>query len=322
MLSWFRRRFRPVPLREWALPGEIGTISFPVAMEVSPEDDSTLLAEWPETDDICLRVSSMTVERQDGQENSAIEAVRHSARERNHKTYTAGERLIEVGAETEVEENGMPLILRQWLVGMKTSVTIITATIRRDRRTSELVTRTLEVMPRIVESVNIRWTQRTIRSGGMTVETRRGTAEAPSPRSVAEFGPREREWLRRGLELSRDLAIRYGSGGELRPEELDRVFARWTAETDEKESGVDVAHALGAAFGNYLVETHAFRWRLISDEFGTEFAVCHELGDTTAFPRASVERRIEDGECDMFRALTIGIVDCLKERRAEQAPQG
>src|SRR5690606_35243220 len=100
--------------------------------------------------------------------------------------------------------------------------------------------------------------------------------------------------------VAQELSLAYGSGSLLDPEELDRVFSRWTLEEGEKEPPHVVANALGAAFGEYLVERHGFSWAVVTDAYGTEFAVTHPLGKTTAFPRASVEKRIENGQTEFF----------------------
>lgn len=76
-----------------------------------------------------------------------------------------------------------------------------------------------------------------------------------------------------------------------------------------------IANSLGAAFGNYLVRSHGFRWGVIIDEQGEEYAVKHLLGNTVAYPVASVEKRIARREPDFFQSVYALIIDQL--RRAE-----
>jgi hypothetical protein len=114
------------------------------------------------------------------------------------------------------------------------------------------------------------------------------------------------------LDRARALGLNYGSGGELGPEELDRVFSRWMHEHGEKEQNAHIADALGAAFGAFLVQHHGFEWVVVTDEYGTEYAVKHQVKDAIAFPRASVEKRIEDNEPEFFQNVYLLILNTLK----------
>jgi hypothetical protein len=141
-------------------------------------------------------------------------------------------------------------------------------------------------------------------------------AVEPTPQETRAFGATEEAWLNRGNEYSRALSIKYGSGGELDPEELDRIFSRWMAESGEKEADDVISNALGAAFGDYLVANYGFQWVILTDEYGTEYAVRHGLGQTTAFPKASVQKRIEDGQTEFFQNVYLIIVDQLRRGEA------
>jgi hypothetical protein len=69
---------------------------------------------------------------------------------------------------------------------------------------------------------------------------------------------------------------------------------------------------LGAAFGEFLVEQKEFRWVVVTDEYGTEYAVRCNIGEVTAFPRASIEKRIEDGCPELFQNIYLMTLDQLK----------
>src|ERR1700733_9934515 len=101
----------------------------------------------------------------------------------------------------------------------------------------------------------------------------------PVEQKVVDFGPTENGWLEENRQLATALGLKYGSGGFLAPEELDVVFSRWTYDDQEKEPGESVANALGAAFGDYLVEQHGFRWVVVTDQYGTEYAVKHRVAE-------------------------------------------
>jgi hypothetical protein len=115
--------------------------------------------------------------------------------------------------------------------------------------------------------------------------------------------------------------LKYGSGGVLDPDELDRIFWRWSLERDGAESPDIISSALGAAFGNYLVDEHGFKWVVVGDEFGSECAVRHRIGATMAFPRASVQKPIDNGESEFFSSLYLGIVEHLEQSETESQPR-
>lgn len=105
----------------------------------------------------------------------------------------------------------------------------------------------------------------------------------------------------------------------LTPNELDIVFSRWMTDEEPKELADEVAAALGAAFGDYLVDEHGFRWVVVQDEYGREYAVSDAAARVTAFPRSSVSKRIEDGETECFQNLRIGILDLQQRMQQEWA---
>ena len=87
---------------------------------------------------------------------------------------------------------------------------------------------------------------------------------------------------------------------------------------EEKEADDLVANALGAMFGDFLVENHGFRWVVVTDEYGAEYAIKHSIAETMAFPRSSVQKRIEDRCPEFFQDLYVGILDHLKRSEQEQ----
>jgi hypothetical protein len=139
----------------------------------------------------------------------------------------------------------------------------------------------------------------------------------PAEQSVRDFAGEE---LASGsLESARALGVKYGDGGEQTPAELDRIFWRWRQDTDDKPGGEELANALGAAFGEFLIERHGFRWALVTDEFGTEYTVRHSPGETMAFPRSSVEKRLDVDDPEIFQNLTAAIVHRLREAEEESS---
>lgn len=316
MRFWFRKKKQAAEMCEVSLPGEMGTVSVPTAFHVEMEDERTLLAHPKGEDVISLRFSSISISKKDGNDETAGKiAVRQRAEEMGLAYHEVEDKGI-LSYEDPSEQDGVPLLVKYWYIGSKNTIVIFSATILEPKKNARVVTDTLALIPLILDSLKITKTYRAVVAEDRTVETFTTTAD-PTPQTVEPFGPEQDLWLNESLELARALGVKYASGGDLTPEELDVVFSRWMHDEDEKESDDAVANALGAAFGDYLVEQHGFRWVVVTDEYGTEYAVKHTTGQTTAFPRASVEKRIEDKCPEFFQNVYLIVLDQLKRSEEE-----
>lgn len=317
MAFWFGKK-KQAELREAVLPGEMGTISFPADFAVELEDERTLLAYPKDENAISLRASSISIRRKDRNDETAGKmAVREHAEEHGLQYSEVGDKGM-LSYEEPSEQDGVPLLIKYWYVGSKNTFVIFSATIVAAEKDGKRVKAILELVPRILDSLEITKTYRVIETEDRKVEAFTTTAE-PVPQEIVPFGPNENQWLEENLEAAKALGIKYGSGGDLMPEELDVVFSRWMQDDEEKESDEAVTNALGAAFGDYLVEQHGFRWVVVTDEYGTEYAVRHTIGKTMAFPRASVQKRIEDRCPEFFQNMYLFVLDQLKRSAEEQA---
>lgn len=77
----------------------------------------------------------------------------------------------------------------------------------------------------------------------------------------------------------------------------------------------DVVLAVGAAFGEHLVRTLGFEWRIATDEWGTDIAVLARpgRGDITIFPTDYVAKRWERREPRFLVASVGPILQTLQE---------
>lgn len=309
-MSWFRKDKPIVEFHTVDLPGNIGSVSIPADFTVKMEDDSTLLA-YPQTGEaLSLCFSSLSRVTEGCGEDEGKTYVRDKAIKERLEYQEFDDRGI-VTSEEETKEKGTPLIIRFWEVGMGNTVVIVSATILRAKRNDGVVRSILNAMPVILQSIKITRIHKIIESGDRKVETVTETTNRTSS-TIAPFGSEEQRWLDSSLARAKELGLRYGSGGELGPEELDRIFSRWMSEENEKEPDESVADALGAAFGTRLVDHNGFHWVVLTDELGTEYVVKHGLSETTAYPRASVQKRIANKQPEFFRDLYVAILDLLK----------
>jgi hypothetical protein len=314
---WFGKKKQAAKFRPAVLPGEMGTISFPADLTVKMEDAKTLLAYPKDKNYISLRVSSFSISRKDGNVETAGKiAVKERAEKEGRRYYEIEDKGILSYEEPSVQ-NGVPLVVKYWFVGSKNTFAIFSATIVEAKKGDGVVKAILDLIPRILDSLKITKTYRMVVAEERKVESYSTTVD-PFPQTIVPFESKEDAWREGSLELARVLGVKYGSGGDLTPVELDVVFSRWMHDEEEKENDDAVANALGAAFGEHLVEQHGFRWVVVTDKYGTEYAVRHSIAETMAFPRTSVQKRIERRCPEFFQDLCLGVLDQLKRSKKER----
>jgi hypothetical protein len=307
---WFHKGKPSTEFRTVDLPGDIGSVSIPTDFVAKMEDDATLLVYPRGCESLSFRLSSISFVKKGGDEHGGRAYVRDKAQEKGLEYQEADDRGI-LTYEEKTVENGTPLILRFWEVGMRNTVVVVSATILRAKRNNAVVRSTLNAVPNILQSIEVARIHRIIESDGRNVETVTETTDR-TPSTLVPFSGKEEAWLASSLALARELCRKYSSGGELEPAELDRIFSRWMYEENEKETGESVVNALGAAFGAWLADRYSFSWGVLTDECGTEYVVRHKLGETTAYPIASVRKRIESRQPEFFQNLCLAILDQLK----------
>lgn len=118
---------------------------------------------------------------------------------------------------------------------------------------------------------------------------------------ISELNDSERGWLGAHLKVAQSLADASAGAAApspLTPALLDAVWNAWipTAAQDP-ESVNTIINAIGAAFGQFLVDSDGFRWVVASDEHGTEMAVIALEGtaDVVLYPMNLVAKRYETG---------------------------
>lgn len=78
------------------------------------------------------------------------------------------------------------------------------------------------------------------------------------------------------------------------PNSLDEIIDKWNGDSLRfnctKEHFVN---CIGAAFGDYLVRTYNMQWKIVTDEYGADYATTIEKKQLTNFPLNSVLKAID-----------------------------
>lgn len=301
------------PMCKWNLPGDVGTVLIPESLAVEMEGDETLLA-YANGDVIVLRFTCLSFASKGSSSEYAMQEYLQARAAREHLEYQSDGDNGVLAYQKSSEHDGQPLRIFSWDVGSKQTLVIISATIYPQDIDESVVKRVLNLMPRVVGSVKITRTHLVVADEeGLEVTVTDDVVE-PCEQEYVPFEAADFAWLDESRQNARALSLKYGDGGELTPASLDVIFGRWMFDEDvEKEEGDIVASALGASFGDYLVEHLNFSWLIVKDSRSAEPAVKHGQVHSIAYPRASVVKRIEDRKSDFFRGLFAAIRHALAE---------
>ena len=278
------------------------------------EDKDTLLAYPGNGADIYLRFSSISISKGNDNNQVAIDAVRERGKDLGIAVKESIDKAI-IAYDEETEENGIKLIIKYWQVGSKNTLVFASASIRKGTENKNVVKKLLDRMPEILESVEVTKVFSVVKYDDKKVAMLSEEVD-PESETILEFSENDMQWLESSLRSAQEMGVKYGSGGELNPAELDNIFSRWLSEEREKESNDYVSNALGASFGEFLSREHNFRWIVIVSKYGSEYAVRHKAEDITSYPRASVQKRIETKQEKFFEGIYSIILDRLRQAGA------
>jgi len=108
---------------------------------------------------------------------------------------------------------------------------------------------------------------------------------------IYELEEREKQFLSAALAKARTWLD--DPDDLLKLEALDKLYTDCLP--DIRNGSTDRAEAidvLGTAYGNLLVQ-NGFRWIVVEDQYGTDYAVRHDATGVMAFPHSSVAKRLD-----------------------------
>lgn len=89
---------------------------------------------------------------------------------------------------------------------------------------------------------------------------------------------------------------------------LDDAFYRWQRDKNRSYTEQQVIEMLGAYLGNQLIADLNMEWVVVTDQYGTDFAVRAKKMEVMSFPFSSVSKRIESNQYDFM----VGVYEAVK----------
>ncbi len=287
----------------------LATIDVPPGYQTQTEADGTLVVYPPGAELITLRLAVLTFKTPAHHALTGLDLLRLRAQEDRDHFHAAGEHGIML-YEEPADDHGEPAMNKYWNLGMDDEIVILSATILQRRAHDPAVRQVLSEIPAMLDSIKLGKKYEFVDTPWGTLPTQMAVVR-PEAQLITDFGPAQIHWLQRNLELARHLAQEYMGWPlpeMLDPQWLDQIFLLWRADhgpaADEAKS---VADALGAAFGEWLVQTLAMRWVVVDDQYGSAYAVRHERREAMAFPVTSVTKRMEHGDAGFLTEIAAAI---------------
>jgi len=106
---------------------------------------------------------------------------------------------------------------------------------------------------------------------------------------------------------------------EMELQYLDTSIENWkNADQNNREKPEEVIDIIGALFGQTLVEKLNFEWKLITDQYGTDFTVIDKKHFVNGFPFSSVQKSVTE-----YRPNSLNeIFGLIKEQLSEAEKNG
>ncbi len=139
------------------------------------------------------------------------------------------------------------------------------------------------------------------------------------PQKIESPNAAEIRWLDQNLDRLRELAKK-PAGHQFSLAELDAVYGDWIRSRGDEDPN-PMINAFGAAFGQYLVDHLSMAWTVVTDEQGTEMAVCGQPGDVLVFPPNLVAKRFVAKEVSFFEKLYDVMSRDINELRRKAQPK-
>ncbi len=139
------------------------------------------------------------------------------------------------------------------------------------------------------------------------------------PQKIESLNEAEIRWLDQNLARLCEFSKK-PAGHRFTMAELDVAYRDWYEWRGDKDPN-PMINAFGTAFGQRLVEDLSMTWAVVTDEHGTDMAVCGQPGDVLVFPPNLVAKRFVANELGFFETLFGAMVRDIRELRRKAQPK-
>ena len=129
-------------------------------------------------------------------------------------------------------------------------------------------------------------------------------------------------FIKHCLEGADTLIKKYQSKSSIdnyNPNTLDSIIDQWNVDSTKFACSENYfVNAIGVAFGHFLVTTYNMKWKMVTDEYGTDYATTIDDIKLTNFPLNSVAKAIDqkrEGSLQTISLMTKRRIDEIKKEK-------
>ena len=127
-------------------------VDLPSFLLVEQEEDDIVLAYVPRKDYANLRFTILTIQTEDPTAARGEESVRKKALEKGSGVLEYGNKIC-LAYEDQSQQDGVPIVMKYWEVGMKNSLIIVSCCIDKDKLHDSIAIRVVNAVPGIIRSM-------------------------------------------------------------------------------------------------------------------------------------------------------------------------
>jgi hypothetical protein len=128
---------------------------------------------------------------------------------------------------------------------------------------------------------------------------------------LADLTLEQKNYISAKLKEAEVLILKYARGlppSKYDANTLDLVFEEWYQSDDaQKEKPEYVVEALGAAFGQDVIDSLNCEWKMLTDSYGSDLAVIHKTYQITGFPFSSAAKTYTENRESYFQEVKLEI---------------
>jgi hypothetical protein len=159
----------------------------------------------------------------------------------------------------------------------------------------------------------------TIIVDGDTVVTKSTEEALVDSIELSDLDPDLVTYMDQQLREARKLIAKYYGAlpaNNYNAEILDLVFEKWRASTDSaREKPALVVEALGFAFGQDIVNSLDFEWKIIEDAIGKDVTVIHKKYFVNSYPLTSAERAWTENKTGSLKDIKLLLKHNVEEAK-------
>ena len=136
---------------------------------------------------------------------------------------------------------------------------------------------------------------------------------------MSNLNSEQAEFIKNKAEKGIDFVVKYSEfkkNEKIEFHYLDKSIENWKKSDDNSREKVEeVIDMIGALFGKTFIEKLNFEWKIITDEYGTDFTVIDKKYFVNGFPFSSVQKSVLENRPNSLNTIYKVILEQLRKAK-------